>query len=83
MRLKKNAIFKGKKEKCVPMPQDPRRKSTRVTNKYRLRPKAMFNSSIKREYVIVIEEHSEDAKSDIKRKTIMSLVHKESLKEEP
>ena len=33
--------------------------------------------------VIVIEDHSEYAKADIKRNTRMSLVHKESLKEEP
>ena len=63
---KKNAAVKRKKKKCVPMPQDPRRNSTRITNKYRLRPKSMFDSSIKREDVIVIEDHSEDAKEDIK-----------------
>jgi hypothetical protein len=69
---KKNAAVKRKKKKCVPVPQDPRRNYTRVTNKYRLRPKAVFDSSIKREDVIVIEDHFEDAKEDIKRKTRMS-----------
>jgi hypothetical protein len=78
---KKNVAVKRKKKKCVPVPQDPRRNSTRVTNKYRLRPKAMFDSSIKREDVIVIEDHSEDAKEDIKRKTGNSPVHKEPVKE--
>jgi hypothetical protein len=45
---KKNATVKRKKKKCLHVPQDPRRNSTRVTNKYRLRPKSMFDSSIKR-----------------------------------
>ena len=40
----------------------------------------MFDSSIKKEDVIVIEYH---AKVDIKRNTRMSPIHKESLKEEP
>ena len=30
---KKNAAVKRKKKKCVPVAQDPRRNSTRVTNK--------------------------------------------------
>jgi hypothetical protein len=40
----------------------PRRNSTRVANKYRLKSKAMFDPSIKEENVIVIEDHSEDSK---------------------
>jgi len=63
---KKNVSVKRKKMKCVLVPQEPRRNSTRVTNKYKLRPKAMYDSSIKREDIIVIEDHSEDAKADIK-----------------
>jgi hypothetical protein len=78
---KNNVAVKRQKKKCVPMPQDPRRNSTRVTNKYKLRPKSMFDSSIKREDVIVIEDHSEDAKADIKQKTGKSPVHKEPTKE--
>jgi hypothetical protein len=63
---KKNVAVKRKNKKCVHVPQDPRRNSTRVTNKYMLRPKSMFDSSIKREDVIVIEDHSKDSKVDIK-----------------
>jgi hypothetical protein len=46
----------------VTVSQNPRRNYTRVANKYRLRFKAMFDPSIKKEDVIVIEDHSEDAK---------------------
>jgi hypothetical protein len=59
---KKDVAVKRKKKKYVPVSQNPRRNSTRVTNKYRLRSKVMFNPSIKKEDVIVIEDHSEDAK---------------------
>jgi hypothetical protein len=65
---KKGAAVKRQKKKYVPMSQNPRRNSTRVTNKYRLRSKAMFDPSIKKEDVIVIEDHSEDAKAGIKEK---------------
>jgi hypothetical protein len=78
---KKNVAVKRQKKKCVLVPQYPRRNSTRVTNKYRLRPKSMFDSSIKREDVIVIEDHSEDAKADIKQNIGNSPVHKEPAKE--
>jgi hypothetical protein len=55
---KKGAANKRTKNKGVPLSQNPRRNSTRVTNKYKLKSKAMFNPSIKEENVIVIEDHS-------------------------
>jgi hypothetical protein len=64
----------------VPVSQKPRRNSTRITNKYRLRSKAMFDPSIKKEDVIVIEDHSEDAKIDIKQRENKPPLHKEPTK---
>jgi hypothetical protein len=58
---KKGTVVKRTKNKGMSMSQNPRRNSTRVTNKYRLKSKAMFNPSIKEENVIVIEDHSKDA----------------------
>jgi hypothetical protein len=77
---KKDVAVKRKKKKYVPVSQNPRRNSTRVTNKYRLRSKAMFDPSIKKEDVIVIEDHSEDAKEDIKQKAGKPPLHKEPTK---
>jgi hypothetical protein len=45
---KKDVAVKRKKKKYVPVSQNPRRISTRVTNKYRLRSKVMFDPSIKK-----------------------------------
>jgi hypothetical protein len=59
---KKDVAVKRQKKKYVPVSQNPRRNYTRVTNKYRLRFKSMFDPSIKKEDVTVIEDHSEDAK---------------------
>ena len=58
----KDVVVKRQKKKYVTVSQNPRRNYTRVTNKYRLRFKAMFDPSIKKEDVTVIEDHSEDAK---------------------
>jgi hypothetical protein len=77
---KKDVAIKRQKKKYVLVSQNPRRNSTRVTNKYRLRSKAMFDPSIKKEDVIVIEDHSEDAKADIKQKTGKTPLHKEPAK---
>jgi hypothetical protein len=44
---KRGVATKGKRVKGVSVSQKPRRNSTRVTNKYRLKSKAMFNPSIK------------------------------------
>jgi hypothetical protein len=52
----------------VSVSQKPRRNSTRVTNKYRLKSKAMFNPSIKEENVIVIEDDSENAKASTRKR---------------
>jgi len=52
----------------VSVSQKPRRNSTRVTNKYRLKSKAMFNPSIKEENVIVIEDDSENAKAGTRKR---------------
>jgi hypothetical protein len=48
--------------------QKPRRNSTRVTNKYILKSKAMFNPSIKEENTIVIEDDSENAEADTRKR---------------
>ena len=48
--------------------QKPRRNSTRVTNKYRLKSKAMFNPSIKEENVIVIEDDSENVEAGTRKR---------------
>jgi hypothetical protein len=44
---KKGAAVKRMKNKGVPVFQNPRRNSTRVTNRYKLKSKAMFDPSIK------------------------------------
>jgi hypothetical protein len=77
---KKDVVVKRKKKRYVPVSQNPRRNSTRVTNKYKLRSKSMFDPSIKKEDVIVIEDHSKDAKEDIKQETRKPPLHKESAK---
>ena len=46
---KRGAAVKRTKVKGVSASQKPRRNSTRVTNKYKLKSKAMFNPSIKEE----------------------------------
>jgi hypothetical protein len=74
---KKGVAVKNQKNKSVSVSQNPRRNSTRVTNKYRLRSKAMFDPSIKEEDVIVIEDHSEDAKAGIKENIGKPPLHKE------
>jgi hypothetical protein len=65
---KKDIAVKRTKNKGVPVSQNPRRNSTRVTNKYRLKSKAMFNLSIKEENAIVIEDYSEDAEAGTRKK---------------
>jgi hypothetical protein len=56
--------------------QKPRRNSTRVTNKYRLKSKAMFNPSIKEENIIVIEDHSEDVEAGTRKKEKGTPLHR-------
>jgi hypothetical protein len=73
--------LKGQRKKYVPVSKRPRRNSTRITNKYRLRSKAMFDPSIKKEDVIVIEDHSEDAETDVKQKENKPPLHKNQQKE--
>jgi hypothetical protein len=76
---KRGVAVKRQKE-YVPVSKRPRRNSTRITNKYRLRSKAMFDPSIKKEDVIVIEDHSEDAKTDVKQRQNKPPLHKEPTK---
>jgi hypothetical protein len=64
---RKSSAVKKTKNKGAPVSQNPRRNSTRVTNKYRLNSKSMFNPSIKEENVIVIEDHSEDAEAGTRK----------------
>jgi hypothetical protein len=74
---KRGDVVKGKRVKGVSVSQKPRRNSTRVTNKYRLKSKSMFNPSIKEENFIVIEDDSENAEAGTrKRKKITSLPKK-------
>jgi hypothetical protein len=77
---KKGAAVKRTKNKGVPVSQNPRRNSTRVTNKYRLKSKAMFNPSIKEENVIVIEDHSEDVEAGTRKKEKRPPLHKKPTK---
>jgi hypothetical protein len=77
---KRDVVVKRKKKKYVHVSQNPRRNSTRFTNKYRLRSKSMFDPSIKKEDIIVIEDHSEDVKVDIKKKAGKPPLHKEPAK---
>jgi hypothetical protein len=49
------------------MPKYPRRNSTRAVNKFRLNSKAMFDPSIKKENLIIIEDNSEDSKTGINK----------------
>jgi hypothetical protein len=77
---KKGATVKRTKNKGVPLSQNPRRNSTRVTNKYRLKSKAMFNPSIKEENVIVIEDHSEDVEAGTRKKENRPPLHKKPAK---
>jgi hypothetical protein len=64
---KRGAATKGKKVKGVYVSQKPRRNSTRVTNKYRLKSKAMFNPSIKEENFIIIEYDSENVEASTRK----------------
>ena len=60
---------KGKKQRKYPIhvPKCPRRKSTRVVNKFRLNSKEMFHPSIKKDNLISIEDNLEDSKKGIKK----------------
>ena len=77
---KRGVVAKRQRKKYVPAPKIPRRNSTRITNKYRIRSKVMFGSSIKKEDVIVIEYHFEDAKKDVKQRENKPPLHKEPSK---
>ena len=77
---RKSSAVKRTKNKGVPVSQNPRRNSTRVTNKYRLRSKAMFNSSIKKKYVIVIEDHYEEVEAGTRKKEKRPPLHKKPAK---
>jgi ssDNA-binding replication factor A large subunit len=54
----------------------PRRNSTRVVNKFRLNSKDMFNPSIKKENLIVIEDNYEDSKAGIKEQEEIPPLHR-------
>jgi hypothetical protein len=54
--------------KGVSVSQKPRKNSTTVTNKYRLKSEAMFNPSIKEENVIVIEDDSENVEENTRKR---------------
>jgi hypothetical protein len=65
---KRSIAIKGKKDKGVCVSQKPQRNSTRVTNKYRLKSKEIFNLSIKEETTIIIEDDSEDVETSTKKR---------------
>jgi hypothetical protein len=73
---KKNAKGKKQSKKQTPVPKFPRRNSTRAANKFRLNSKAMFHPSIKKEYLIIIEDNSEDSKKGIKKQAMASSLHR-------
>jgi hypothetical protein len=73
---KRSAAIKGKKVKGVCVSHKPRRNSTRVTNKYRLKSKAMFNPSIKEENTIIIEDDSEDVEASTRKRVKRNLLPK-------
>jgi hypothetical protein len=77
---KSGVAVKRQRNKYVDVSKKHRRNSTRITNKYRLRSKAMFDPSIKKEDVIVIEYHLEDAKKDVKQRENKPPLHKEPSK---
>jgi hypothetical protein len=77
---KKGVAVKKMKNKGVLVSENPRRNSTRVTKKYRLKSKAMFDPSIKDKNLIVIEDHSEDAEAGIGKKARRPPLHKKPTK---
>jgi hypothetical protein len=77
---KKGVVVKMTKDKGVSASQKPRRNSTRVTNKYKLKSKAMFNPSIKEENIIVIEDHSEYAEASTRKKAKGTPLHRKPTK---
>jgi len=65
--IKKSAKGKKQRKKPAHVPKYPRRNSTRVVNKFRLNSKAMFDPSIKKEDLIIIEDNYEYSKTGIKK----------------
>jgi hypothetical protein len=76
---KKGVVVKRQNNKDVSASQNLIRNSTRVTNKYRLNSKSMFDPSIKEENFIVIEDHSEDVEAGTKKKARKPPLHKKSI----
>jgi hypothetical protein len=76
---KRSVAIKGKKGKGVYVSQKPQRNSTRVTNKYRLKSKAMFNPSIKEENTIIIEDDSEDVETSTRKRAKKTPLPKKSV----
>jgi hypothetical protein len=58
------------------MPKYPRRNSTRAVNKFRLNSKAMFDPSIKKDDLIIIEDNSKDYKIGIKKQIETPSLHR-------
>jgi hypothetical protein len=76
---KRGAATKGKRIKGVSLSQKPRRNSTRVTNKYRLKSKAMFNPLIKEENFIIIEDDSENVEASTRKREKRTPLPKKSV----
>jgi hypothetical protein len=74
--IKKGAKGKKQGKKPTLVSKYPRRNSTRVVNKFRLNSKAMFDPSIKKENLIVIEDNSEDSKAGIKEQAEIPPLHR-------
>jgi hypothetical protein len=65
--IKKSAKGKKQRKKPTPVPKYPRRNSTRAVKKFTLNSKAMFDPSIKKHNLKIIEDNSKDSKTSIKK----------------
>ena len=74
--IKKSAKGKKQRKTPTPVPKYPRRNSTRVVNKFRLNSKAMFDPSIKKEDLIIIEDNYEYSKTGIKKQVETPSLHR-------
>jgi hypothetical protein len=73
---KRGVAVKRQRKENVTVSKRSRTNSTRITKKYKFRSKAMLDPSIKKEDVIVIEDHFEDAETNVKQKANKPSLHK-------
>jgi hypothetical protein len=77
---KRGTATKGKRVKGVSVSQKPRINSTRVTNKYRLKSKAMFILSINEENFIIIEDDYENVEASTRKSEKRTPLPKKSVR---